>query len=272
MEMNRKPHTLLLLLLAALTHSCATHKNIAYFKDIPDSSRAIILNPRYHALIIHPDDMLNIRVQTVEANTAQVPTPAASFPGAAQGLSAEGAGGQMTSGLNTSSEFLVDKNGNVDLPELGRIKLAGLTTLDARDTILSKAGLLYKNPTVYVRFANLKITVLGEVTHPGTYVLQNEKNTILDALGLAGDLTIYGKRENALLIRDSSGYTTMTRFSLTSTDIIKQNYYYLQQNDVIYVEPSRAKIASLDASQARVYAIVASVLSILIVLASTSRL
>lgn len=256
---------ILSLLLIGSAQSCITYKNIAYFKDIPDSARTYIQNAQYQQLHIHPDDILNISIQTMDPAVNQLfgqtlssqgspPSPTASSSGAATATSMTG--------------FLVDKQGVVNLPVLGNFKLAGLTTMQARDTIREASKLFYKDPAVYVRFANLKVTVLGEVLHPGTYVLPNEKNTLFDALGLAGDLTIFGKRDNVLLMRDSSGYTSLIRINLTSKTVMNQSYFYLKQNDVLYVEPNKYKIASQDAIATRNYTIIVSVLTILILIAS----
>ena len=116
-----------------------------------------------------------------------------------------------------------------------------------------------------VRFANFKITVLGEVNRPATYTVPNEKVTVLDALGLAGDLTIYGKRENVLLVRDQGGQKELVRLNLNESEVFSSSYFYLRQNDVIYVEPGKAKAAANNAARTQAFAIIGSVLSVLIV-------
>lgn len=261
----RKHLLLAFITLAVCSSSCRTAKSIAYFRDLPDSARAAILNAKYHQLTIQPDDILSISVETID------PTANAVFNQGQQGTGATGSGTGSAYGAVLPSAFsgyLVDKNGIVELPLLGQFKLAGLTTMEARDTIEKTASVYYKKPAVYVRFANLKVTILGEVSHPGTYVLPNEKNTIFDALGLSGDLTIFGKRDNVLLIRDSSGYSSLTRFSLTSKDLVKQDFFFLKQNDVIYVEPNQSKVYSQDAIRTRNYTIIVSVVTLLIVIFS----
>lgn len=261
------------LILPFLLSSCVTYKNVPYFKDLPDTARAMIKKSAYRDLVIHPDDLMTISVQTMDPNANMifnqtVPSPmsqAANFAGGATPtLSSSMSGGV---GGASASTFLVDDSGAVDLPVIGKIRIAGLSTTQARDSISNQAQVYYKNPTVNVRFANLKVTVLGEVSRPGTYVLPNEKNTIFDALGLSGDLTIFGKRENALLIRDSADQEVMIRFSLNSKDLIRQPYFFLRQNDVIYIEPNKSKIASLDAVKTRNYTILASILSVILILA-----
>jgi polysaccharide export outer membrane protein len=114
----------------------------------------------------------------------------------------------------------------------------------------------------------LKITVLGEVLRPSTYVLPNEKTSVLDALGLAGDLTIYGKRENVLLIRETSGEKVFVRLNLNSKDVFNSPYFYLKQNDVLYVEPNKGKAASLNLARTQTIALVGTALTVLITLIS----
>ena len=177
-------------------------------------------------------------------------------------------GGASSVAQPTGAVCIVDKNGELELPLLGKFKAAGLTTDSLKYLIEQKTGEYYKTPAVIVRFANLRVNVLGEVLKPGIYILSNEKNTIFDALGMAGDLTIFAKRENILLIRDSSGFSTMQRFSLNNRNLLKQDYFYLKQNDVVYVEPSLTKAAALDTKRTQQIAIFASVLSLLIVMAS----
>lgn len=262
---NYKWYILLLFLAAGMISSCSTYKNVAYFSDLPDTARAAILNAHYEQLVIHPDDILSINIQTLDPVANQM------F-GMAQGSAASGgaSGGASAGGGSPAAipGYLVDKAGDVELPMLGTFHLAGMTTNQARDTIQKTAAGFFKNPVAYVRFANLKVTVLGEVGRPGTFILPNEKNTIFDALGMAGDLTIFGKRENVLLIRDSLGYSTLTRFSLSSKDIFQKDFYFLKQNDVIYIEPNQSKVVSQDAIKTRNFALIASAITLLIVVVS----
>lgn len=253
-------------ILCWLLTGCNTYKNIAYFKDLPDSVRQTVQTAPYSDLKIQSDDILNISIQLIDplANSVFNQSVAAAPTSTFNSPSNLPAG--AISQQQTLTGFLVDKQGEVELPFIGKLKLAGLTTGQARDTIKALLEVNYKMPSVNVRFANLKVNVLGEVLRPGTYILPNEKNTIFDALSLAGDLTIYGKRENLVLVRDSAGKTNLIRFSLNSKDLIYQDFFYLKQNDVIYVEPNKAKIANLDAEKTKYITIAASLLSVLIVL------
>jgi polysaccharide export outer membrane protein len=153
----------------------------------------------------------------------------------------------------------VDANGAIELPLIGSLKVAGLTTMQARDTIKAKLTKYLKEPTVNIRFLNYKISVLGEVQRPSVYVIPNETITLPEALGLAGDMTIYGKRGNVLIIRDNNGKKEFGRVDLNSRDLFSSPYYYLHANDVVYVEPSAGRIAQTD----KIYQITPIILSAL---------
>jgi polysaccharide export outer membrane protein len=158
--------------------------------------------------------------------------------------------------------YLVDKNGEIELPLVGRIKVGGMTTTEARNAIGGKASQFYKNPVVNVRFVNFRITVLGEVGSPGQYTVPAEKATIYDALGMAGDLTVGGKRNDILLMREEGGEKKFVRLDLNSKDLFQSPYFYLRQNDVLYVGPTKNRAVSADASTARTLGFVTIGLSI----------
>lgn len=243
-----------------LISSCVSTKTVPYFQDISVAEKSTMdSSAAFTDPVIQPDDILSVSIFTIDPMSSAVVNQATS----GQAL---GASSASTIGQQQISGYLVDKNGEIELAVLGKIKLVGLTTYQARDLIRTKAAELYKNPSVQVRFANFKITILGEVVRPAAYTLPNEKVNVLDAIGLAGDLTIYGKRDNVLLIRDNNGKKEFARFSLNSSDLFSSPYFYLKQNDVIYVEPNKARIASNNASRTQTFAILGSVLSVLIVL------
>jgi len=252
--------------------SCASIKNVKYFNDIADTTNVTRLaSVNYIEPKIKPDDILFVNIQTVDPLATQVLQSGNLQNSAIGSTSAGSTGGQTVSG------YLVDNSGNIELPVLGKIRVIDLTTEQAREAIRSKAGQYYKNPTVNLRFANFKITILGEVNKPGTYVVSNEKINILDALGLAGDLTVFGKRENVSLIRQlDDGTREYVRLDLTKSTVLNSPYYYLRQNDYIYIEPGKSRIVSSDAIQNRnisiVTAIGASLISVLAILLSTNKL
>lgn len=260
-------------LLLALS-GCASYKQIPYFKDVPDSARLSIQTARFHPPLIEKGDLLTVNIQTIdpEANMifSQTPTsPMSQLSGGGGGQTPGGlsAGGTVM-GPSQQTGLLVDDAGNIEIPLLDKIKVDSLTTQAAADTIKARVALLYKLPTVSVRFANFKVSVLGEVNRPGTYIMPTEKNTILDALSMAGDLSVFGKRGNVLMIRDSAGKSNFIRFNLNSRDLVTKDFYFLKQNDVIYIEPAKGKAANIDANQTRIFAIVGTILTLIIVIAS----
>ena len=136
--------------------------------------------------------------------------------------------------------YLVEADGTVKLPYLDKVKTEGLTRLQLEKLLTEKFKDYTKNPVVNVRFLNYRITVMGEVNHPGSIIIPNERLTIVEALGLSGDLTILGKRQNILVVRETNGLRSFGRINLLSKDIFKSPYFYLKTNDVVYVEPAGA--------------------------------
>lgn len=244
---------------ALICSSCVVTKKSIYFTDIHDTtSLTEIASAEFKEPTIRPDDILTVGIQTLDPNTSALFTQGAVMP-------AIGSNSATPTGQQQMIGYLVDKEGVVDIPLLGKINVAGLTTFEAKKVVSDRAKMYLKDPVVQVRFANYKITVIGEVARPASYVVPNEKISIVDAIGLAGDLTIYGKRENVLLIREAENKKEFVRFNLNSSEIFKSPYFYLKQNDVIYVEPGKGKIASNNAARTQTLAIVGSVLSVLII-------
>jgi polysaccharide export outer membrane protein len=136
--------------------------------------------------------------------------------------------------------YLIDAEGNVQLPGLGTVQLAGLNRMEATAMLQDKISAFVDNPVVNIQILNFKVTILGEVMQPGTYRIPNERMTILEAIGLAGDLKMTGVRTNVLVIRDNDGSKHEYRVDLTDTAVFNSPAYYLQQNDVVYVEPNAA--------------------------------
>jgi len=235
-------------------------KKIVYFNDLPaDTTRILKEAAAFTEPVIQTDDILSITIQTLDPTTAAVANQAVAVQ-AVGASSASNVGNQVISG------FLVDKDGYIQMALLGKIKVKGLTTYQAREQITALATRYYKDPTVQVRFANYKITVLGEVARPATYTVPNEKVTVLDALGLAGDLTIYGKRDNVLLVRDQGKEKELVRLNLNDSEVFQSPYFYLRQNDVIYVEPGKGKAAANDTARIQTFAFISSLASIAVII------
>ncbi|MCB0389130.1 MAG: polysaccharide biosynthesis/export family protein [Winogradskyella sp.] len=152
-------------------------------------------------------------------------------------------------GTTTFQTYIVDEQGLIEFPVLGTIKIGDLTRKQATKLLTEKISEYVKDPIVNIRLTNFTVTVLGEVNSPGTYTVEEEQMSLLEAIGLAGDLTIHGIRENVFLIREQDGVKRFTKFDLTSINVVNHPNYYIQQNDVIYIEPNPAKIRSASYNQ-----------------------
>jgi len=254
----KKNNFLLLVVLsvAAMFSSCGTTQNVVYLSNIDSAKYTQIPKAAFKQPLIQADDILSITIQTQDVTD----------PSAFNQTS--NTGGNSSSGSDPAAAattgFLVNIDGNVEIPIIGSVKVSELTTTQAKDLIKIKASKYYKDPTVQVRFANYKVTILGEVARPAAYILPNEKVTIFDAISLAGDLTIYGKRENVMLMRDNGDKQDIIRLDLTSSQVVSSPYYYLKQNDVIYVEPSKARASANNAQKTQIITIGISVLTLLV--------
>lgn len=246
-----------------LISSCGTPQNVIYFSDLDSSNVSSIPVAKFKEPLIQTDDILSINIQTLEIEappglnqTSITGTGTTSSPSSSEDRSSAKEGA-------AASGFLVDEDGNVEIPMIGTIKLAGLTTNQARELVRTKAAKYYKEPTVQVRFANYKVTILGEVTRPSTYTVPYKKVTVLDAISMAGDLTIYGKRENVLLMRENGDHKDVVRLDLNSSTLMASQYYYLKQNDIIYVQPSKAKSSANNAARVQLITIAISIATLL---------
>jgi len=211
--------------------SCATRDKIAYFQDEKIGNYTQV--ELFYDLIYQPNDMLTIDVTALDPETVR-PFNLASVP-------------FSTSLVDSRTNFrmqtyIVDKNGNIEFPVLGTVKIGGLSRKEATELLKSKISQYVKDPLVNIRITNFTVTVLGEVNRPGSYIIQDEKVTLTEALGMAGDLTIYGKRNNILLVREIEGLKKFSIIDLTSVKSLSTSTFGLKQNDIIYVEPNNTKL------------------------------
>ena len=146
---------------------------------------------------------------------------------------------------NSPATYLINRDGFIDLPSLGSIKASGLTVKEVREEVFTRVSKDLINPSVNVRLINFKISVLGEVTRPGTFQISNERVTILEALAEAGDFTPYSNRRHVMIIREKNGVREIGELDLKDTKFFLSPFYFLQQNDVIYIEPIKGKIAQI---------------------------
>lgn len=223
--------------------SCAPNRNLVYFSNLPkgDDFSEVITNAQQAR--IQAGDLLGITISTLNPEYNQL-FRSGSLP------STTSEDNMRQENNNLAAEgFLVSENGTVNLPVLGETHLVGLTSKQAIDKITNEVAKTAKSPIVNVRFLNYKVTVLGEVTKPGSFGVANEKINVLEALGLAGDMTAYGLRENVLVIREKEGTRTIKTLDLNNKDVFNSPYFQLQQNDVVYVQPSnKEKTANTNAA------------------------
>ncbi|MFC0605724.1 polysaccharide biosynthesis/export family protein [Winogradskyella pulchriflava] len=230
-----KTRNLIIPILALLMlSSCGSRKNIVYFQDEPIEGDVTMSEPKQ--LIYKPDDILTINVAALDPDTVRPFNLSFVSGGTTDILNARGGTQQQT--------YLVDYDGNIQFPVLGTLQIAGLTRTELTNMLTERISEYVTDPIVNVRLANFTVTILGEVRNPGTFTIQDERITILEALGLADDLTIFGKRKNVLLVREIDGKKKYAKIDLTTVNVVNSPVYYLQQNDVIYVEPNNAKIRS----------------------------
>jgi polysaccharide export outer membrane protein len=206
-----------------------------YFPGVPDSAQfQLVATPEQP---IKRADLLSIAVSSASPEASEV----FNLPN-----SSEVQYSAQTGETQKPAGYLVGEDGNIRFPLLGLVRAEGRTKRQLQDTLRTALGerKLLVDPIVDIRHLNFKVTVLGEVTRPTVITVTNEKITLLEALGLAGDLTVYGKRDNVLVIRDEAGTRVAQRLNLNSNELFASNYYYLRSDDVVYVEPNRAKVAT----------------------------
>lgn len=238
---RKKFSSVLIIGLILIVTSCADTRRVTYFNNLGEGvipSSIVNLEP-----VIQKSDILSITVTS--------PNPAATqmFNAPNMALSTTTTAGPGN--IAPASGYLVSQDGFIDFPGLGKVMAAGLSKQRLKEEItqLLVNSKLLIDPIVTVRYLNYRVTVLGEVARPTVVTVPNEKISILEAIGLAGDLTIYARRDNVLLIREEKGSKVIKRINLNSSEIFTSPYYYLKSNDVVYVEPNNTKVASASRTQ-----------------------
>lgn len=261
--MQKKNLIYLVLAAVLMVSSCAAPTNIAYFQNrLVDRPEQI---DKHGGIVIQPKDMLSIVVSSKNPElVVMFNLPIVSYQ----------AGSEITtnSGYQRLMGYVVDNDGFIDFPILGRLKVSGLTRWELSEMIKNRLldeGYL-SDAVVVVEFMNFKVSVIGEVNSPGTYTIQGDKVTVLQAISLARDLTIFGQRENVTVIRERNNERIMYQINLCDVSMFKSPAYYLQQNDIVYVEPSaiKARQSTTDDKALRMTSIMVSSGSLLISLAT----
>jgi polysaccharide export outer membrane protein len=223
----------LFFILAASMTSCVQYEELVYFRKIDkeESPRPQFPSDSIQnlaALRIQKNDVLSITVHSFD------PIQSAPFNLMQPGVAGGGTVSPFTS-------YIVDENGEIDFPVLGKIALKNLTATEAKNKLIDSLKIYLKDPVVNIRFVNFRVSVLGEVSNPGIFIINNDRITVLEALSMAGDLTDYGNRTNILVVREQDGIRKYGELNLQSSDIFKSEFYYLKQGDVVYIEPTENK-------------------------------
>lgn len=222
-QLMRRNHLLLYFAVIVVLCSCGSNQNISYFQDLEKYNYLKAESSKLdsvHKVTIKANDQLAIVVSSIE--------PQAVIPF------------NLPIGEDQLANYLVNSEGYINFPTLGKIKLAGLSTEEAVNLLQNRLTEYIKEPIVNLQISNFRVSVLGAVNAPGPFYFTNERVTILDALAHARDLNLYARRDNILLIRDNNGKKEFVRFDLTkSNDVFLSDYFYLQQNDIIYVEANK---------------------------------
>lgn len=222
--------------------SCNSYKKVLYFNDLDKSTMHKEAIKNYVPLSIQTEDILEISVSSLSPEASAIFSFSSS---------------NAKNGVNVGSQYLVDHTGEINFPMLGSLKVSGFTTAELREQLRNKLLTYLKEPIVNIRIINFKVSVIGDVVNPGVYNVVNEKITIPEVLSMAGDLQLSAKRNNVLLVREQDGNRQFIPIDLTK-NIFQSPYYYLKNNDLIYVQPDRSKVGATS----RTFNIVASSISI----------
>lgn len=223
---------LYILAFALLLGSCASSEKFALLQNAPATSDGTTAD---FQAVLQPDDLLMIIIST--------DNPVVSQPYNLSNVSVA-TNNEMAVGQQRVLSYQIDQEGNIQMPNLGTVKAAGKTRNQLMADISKLLEGKINNPVITIRILNFKVSVQGEVNRPGTFTIATERITLLEALSMAGDLTIYGKRDNILVVREENGVKSFQKVDITQADFINSPYYYLSQNDVVYVEPNKTRVNS----------------------------
>lgn len=230
MTRTRNKRTLFILgaILGLFLTSCASKKDVVYFQNSGSFETLVDRNsftPKFKV-----DDLVSIHVSTLDPEAS---APFNLFRGRQEGgFAAE------------QVDYLIDEGGEIDFPVIGKVKVAGLSPEETRQVLTNRLSEYIRDPIINIRLKNFTVTVLGEVRNPGTFPVNGERISILEAIGFAGDLTIKGQRDNVMVIRDFDGTKVYSRIDLTKKEAMSSPVYYLTQNDIVYVEPNESAVQS----------------------------
>lgn len=267
--MKNRLFYLLIVLAAMIMQSCTTPRELRYLQGSFDT--AALSKVVYKNQVIQKNDLLSIVVYSDNAaGTAIFNQPVGSTSSSSTII-----GGEINSSAPAlpSGGYLVSNEGNIEFPQLGRLHVEGLTKDQLADLLTSKleADSLLRHPFYSIRFLNFKITMVGEVNNPGMYTIPSERINIIEAIGLAGDLTFYGLRKSILVIRETNGRRQFGHLDITDPNVFNSPFFYLQQNDVVIVDLNKRKVAANDNQLLRNVSLVGTIVSTFAILISILR-
>jgi polysaccharide export outer membrane protein len=265
----------ILVAFGCLIGSCGNTRHLTYLQGSFDTAR--LSQIEYTEPIIRKGDILSIVIYSDNPSATaifnQQQTGTSANPGATPGSpsssgisSGQSGGGSTGGGATSSGGYMVDEKGNIEFQQLGVIHADSMTRSELKDTIETRLKAYLGHPYCTIRFLNYKFTMLGEVTRPGVFSIPGEHLTLFEALGLGGDLTFFGRRDNVLVIRENENKREFARLDLTKPEVMGSPYFYIKPNDVIYVEASKKKIAANNQTTIRNLTIVTSVISTVAIL------
>lgn len=248
-----KLHHILFILIVLLA-SCVSHKDVTYFNDLQESDSGVLNIPKAPVLKLQPNDIIEVDISSISKD-ANVYFQK---------------GGSEIDKKYAGNSYQISVDGMIDLPLVGEIEVGGKTANEAEDLVKESLLTYLQMPSVNIRLVSFEITVLGEVKMPGVYNIADGRVNVLKAIGYAGDLTIYAKRNNILVIRNSDQGKEYFRIDLNNSGLLNSEQFYLQNNDVIYVEPSKG-LTSRDDNAYRILPLVLSTLTFVVVILSLSN-
>ena len=244
--MKLKNLLIIFFVLSFFSFSCTTYKDVPYFQDLKRDSVLTEKINNFTPLTIQPGDLLAIHVNSLNHDADLQFNYNFERPSGVNAITNVPNAG--SSAENTVFGYLVDRDGNIRLPLVGYVKVSGSNTVEITHDLETKLSDYLSKPIVNVRLENFKISILGDVRNPGSYNIANESVTLSEALALAGDLNSTGLRPNLLIIREVDGVRKYITLDLRSKSILNSPYYYLKNNDIVYVQPNRDKVASTDSA------------------------
>lgn len=254
-----------------MVSSCGNLRSLVYMQGSFDTAKLSVINPVEP--IIRLGDILSIIVYSDNPDATRIYNQSLIITPSASSLAASTSGSvSQTPGASPAAPgYQVDQNGNIMFQGIGLIHVEGLTKAELKDTLDMRLLPFLQHPYYNIRFLNYKFTMLGEVTRPGLVNIPGERINLLEAIALAGDLTFYGRRDNVLVIRENNNKREFARLDLTKPEIMASPYFYLQQNDIVIVEPNKKKVAANDVVTLRNVSIGAAVVSTIGILYSIFR-